>query len=66
MRKTRSSLYLQPTEDRNTIVLKSSPFVPQAAAKVGEINASEFPVGVINVVHGDADVGIDIVQRLYM
>lgn len=66
MRKTRSSLYLQPIEDRNTIVLKSSPFAPLAAAKVGENNASEFPAGVINVVHGDADVGVNIVQRMYM
>jgi len=38
-------------------VLKPSPFTPRAAAKIAEIVASEFPAGVINVVHGDADVG---------
>ncbi|WP_426643160.1 hypothetical protein [Paenibacillus illinoisensis] len=48
------------------MVLKSSPFAPLAAAKVGENNASEFPAGVINLVHGDGDVGVDIVQRMYM
>ncbi|MEK3705509.1 aldehyde dehydrogenase family protein [Paenibacillus sp. FSL R7-0198] len=44
----------------NTIVLKPSPFAPLAAAKVAEIIASEFPAGVINVVHGDADVGVEL------
>lgn len=58
MRKSRSSLYLQPIDDRSTIVFKPSPFAPLTAAKVAEIIASEFPAGVINVVHGDVDVGV--------
>lgn len=44
----------------NTIVLKPSPYAPLAAAKVAEIIASEFPAGVINVVHGGADVGVEL------
>lgn len=44
----------------NTIVLKPSPYAPLAAAKVAEIIASEFPAGVINVVHGTADVGVEL------
>ncbi len=44
----------------NTIVLKPSPYAPLAAAKVAEIIASEFPAGVINVVHGNADVGAEL------
>ncbi len=44
----------------NTIVLKPSPYAPLAAAKVAEIIASEFPAGVINVVHGAADVGVEL------
>ncbi|WP_349290386.1 aldehyde dehydrogenase family protein [Paenibacillus sp. 7516] len=39
-------------------MFKPSPFAPLTAAKVAEIIASEFPAGVINVVHGDADVGV--------
>lgn len=44
----------------NAIVLKPSPYAPLAAAKVAEIIASEFPAGVINVVHGGADVGVEL------
>ncbi|WP_411348582.1 aldehyde dehydrogenase family protein [Paenibacillus sp. WLX2291] len=44
----------------NTIVLKPSPYAPLAAAKVADIIASEFPAGVINVVHGAADVGVEL------
>ncbi|MFD1903125.1 aldehyde dehydrogenase family protein [Paenibacillus rhizoplanae] len=47
----------------NTIVLKPSPFAPLAAAKVAELIASEFPAGVINVVHGDADVGVELTRN---
>lgn len=47
----------------NTIVLKPSPFAPLAAAKVAEIIASEFPAGVINVVYGDADVGVELTSN---
>lgn len=47
----------------NTIVLKPSPFAPLAAAKVAELIAGEFPAGVINVVHGDADVGVELTSN---
>jgi acyl-CoA reductase-like NAD-dependent aldehyde dehydrogenase len=47
----------------NAIVLKPSPYAPLAAAKVAEIIASEFPPGVINVVHGDADVGVELTSN---
>ncbi|WP_145335052.1 aldehyde dehydrogenase family protein [Paenibacillus xylanexedens] len=47
----------------NTIVLKPSPYAPLAAAKVAEIIASEFPAGVINVVYGDADVGVELTSH---
>lgn len=47
----------------NTIVLKPSPYAPLAAAKVAEIIASEFPAGVINVVHGNADVGAELTRN---
>lgn len=47
----------------NTIVLKPSPYAPLAATKVAEIIASEFPPGVINVVHGDADVGVELTSN---
>ncbi|MBP1906343.1 acyl-CoA reductase-like NAD-dependent aldehyde dehydrogenase [Paenibacillus turicensis] len=47
----------------NTIVLKPSPYAPLAAAKVAEIIASEFPPGVINVVHGNADVGAELTSN---
>lgn len=47
----------------NTIVLKPSSYAPLAAAKVAEIIASEFPAGVINVVYGDADVGVELTSH---
>ncbi len=47
----------------NTIVLKPSPYAPLAAAKVADIIASEFPAGVINVVHGAADVGVELTMN---
>jgi acyl-CoA reductase-like NAD-dependent aldehyde dehydrogenase len=47
----------------NAIVLKPSPYAPLAAAKVAEIIASEFPPGVINVVHGDTDVGVELTSN---
>lgn len=47
----------------NTMVLKSSPFAPLAVSKVIEIIASEFPPGVLNLVHGEADVGIELTSN---
>ncbi|WAH35714.1 aldehyde dehydrogenase family protein [Alicyclobacillus dauci] len=44
----------------NTIVLKPSPFAPLAVSKTIEIIAEEFPAGVINLVHGDSDVGMEL------
>lgn len=44
----------------NTMVLKPSPLAPLAASKVVEIIADEFPPGVLNLVHGEADVGIEL------
>lgn len=41
----------------NTIVLKPSPFAAAAMTLALQRMAAVFPPGVINVVHGDADVG---------
>jgi acyl-CoA reductase-like NAD-dependent aldehyde dehydrogenase len=47
----------------NTMVLKPSPFAPLAVSKVVEIIASEFPPGVLNLVHGEADVGVELTSN---
>jgi acyl-CoA reductase-like NAD-dependent aldehyde dehydrogenase len=47
----------------NTIVLKPSPFAPLAVSKAIEIIAAEFPPGVINMVHGDNDVGVELTSN---
>lgn len=47
----------------NTIVLKPSPYAPLAASKAIEIIANEFPPGVINMVHGEADVGNELITN---
>lgn len=44
----------------NTIVLKPSPFAPLAVSQVIEWIAEEFPPGVVNMVHGETDVGIEL------
>ncbi|MCM3762686.1 aldehyde dehydrogenase family protein [Alkalihalobacillus oceani] len=44
----------------NTIVLKPSPLAPLAVSKVVEMIAAEFPNGVLNLVHGEADVGVEL------
>lgn len=44
----------------NTMVLKPSPFAPLAVSKAVALMASEFPPGVLNMVHGDADVGVEL------
>ncbi|WP_010531149.1 aldehyde dehydrogenase family protein [Lentibacillus jeotgali] len=47
----------------NTMVLKPSPLAPLAVSKVAEIIADEFPPGVLNLVHGDADVGVELTSN---
>ncbi|MFO2548319.1 aldehyde dehydrogenase family protein [Alicyclobacillus cycloheptanicus] len=47
----------------NTMVLKPSPFAPLTVTKVTEIIASEFPPGVLNIVHGEADVGVELTSN---
>jgi acyl-CoA reductase-like NAD-dependent aldehyde dehydrogenase len=41
----------------NTIVFKPSPFAPMGVTEVLKMAAEFFPPGVINVVHGDGEVG---------
>src|SRR5690606_1959980 len=41
----------------NTIVVKPSPFAPLAVSRALEIIAGFFPPGVVNVLHGDGEVG---------
>ncbi|MGV3487844.1 MAG: aldehyde dehydrogenase family protein [Tuberibacillus sp.] len=47
----------------NTMVLKPSPFAPLAVSKVAELIESEFPPGVFNLVHGEADVGVELTSN---
>ncbi len=47
----------------NTMVLKPSPFAPLAVSRVVEIIADEFPPGVLNLVHGEADVGVELTSN---
>jgi acyl-CoA reductase-like NAD-dependent aldehyde dehydrogenase len=47
----------------NTMVLKPSPYAPLAVSKVVEIIAGEFPKGVLNIVHGEADVGVELTSN---
>ncbi|MEK4825680.1 aldehyde dehydrogenase family protein [Niallia sp. FSL W8-0951] len=47
----------------NTMVVKPSPFAPLAVSKVVEIIADEFPAGVLNLVHGDAEVGVELTSN---
>ncbi|WP_047982392.1 aldehyde dehydrogenase family protein [Ornithinibacillus contaminans] len=47
----------------NTMVLKPSPLAPLAVSKVTEIIANEFPPGVLNLVHGEADVGVELTSN---
>ncbi|MET3698838.1 acyl-CoA reductase-like NAD-dependent aldehyde dehydrogenase [Bacillus oleivorans] len=47
----------------NTMVLKPSPFAPLAVSKVVEMIADEFPPGVLNLVHGEADVGVELTSN---
>ncbi|GEL77935.1 aldehyde dehydrogenase family protein [Tenuibacillus multivorans] len=47
----------------NTMVLKPSPLAPLAVSKVCEIISDEFPPGVLNLVHGEADVGVELTSN---
>lgn len=47
----------------NTMVLKPSPFAPLAVSRVVEIIADEFPPGVLNLVHGEAEVGVELTSN---
>ncbi|MGM9948527.1 MAG: aldehyde dehydrogenase family protein [Lysinibacillus sp.] len=47
----------------NTMVLKPSPFAPLAVSRVAEIIADEFPAGVLNLVNGGAEVGIELTSN---
>ncbi|TSI05131.1 aldehyde dehydrogenase family protein [Lysinibacillus sp. BW-2-10] len=47
----------------NTMVLKPSPFAPLAVSRVCEMIADEFPPGVLNLVHGEADVGVELTSN---
>lgn len=47
----------------NTMVLKPSPLAPLAVSKVVEIISDEFPKGVLNLVHGESDVGVELTSN---
>ncbi|MGG1597294.1 aldehyde dehydrogenase family protein [Paenibacillus naphthalenovorans] len=47
----------------NTMVLKPSPLAPLAVSKVIEMIAAEFPAGVLNMVHGESDVGVELTSH---
>jgi acyl-CoA reductase-like NAD-dependent aldehyde dehydrogenase len=47
----------------NTVIVKPSPFAPLAVSLILRRLASFFPPGVINVVHGDGDVGSALVAH---
>ncbi len=45
------------------MVLKPSPLAPLAVSKVVEIISDEFPKGVLNLVHGESDVGVELTSN---
>ncbi|WP_202076509.1 aldehyde dehydrogenase family protein [Caldalkalibacillus salinus] len=47
----------------NTMVIKPSPLAPLAVSKVVEIIADEYPPGVLNLVHGEKDVGVELTSN---
>ncbi|WP_047150991.1 aldehyde dehydrogenase family protein [Aneurinibacillus tyrosinisolvens] len=47
----------------NTMVFKPSPFAPLAVSLVAKIIADEFPPGVLNMVHGEAEVGVELTSN---
>nr|WP_328702186.1 aldehyde dehydrogenase family protein [Alicyclobacillus suci] len=42
---------------------KTSPFAPLAVTKTMEIISKEFPPGVLNIVHGEAEVGVELTSH---
>jgi len=44
----------------NTMVLKPSPLAPLAVTKVAEMIADEFPKGVLNIVNGESEIGVEL------
>jgi acyl-CoA reductase-like NAD-dependent aldehyde dehydrogenase len=47
----------------NTLVLKPSPFAPAALTLLLQRMAELLPAGVLNVVHGEGDVGAALCSR---
>lgn len=48
----------------NTVVLKPAPETPWTAALIGElVEEAGFPAGVVNIVHGDAEPAITIIEH---
>ncbi|WP_077624623.1 aldehyde dehydrogenase family protein [Sediminibacillus massiliensis] len=47
----------------NPIVIKPSPLAPLAVSKAIKIIAEEFPAGVVNLVNGEAEVGIELTSN---
>lgn len=41
----------------NTVVIKPSPFTPVATTRFFELASAVLPAGVVNVVHGEAEIG---------
>lgn len=50
----------------NTVVSKPSPFAPHAVSLVVEMMAGEFPDGVLNLVHGEAEVGVELTSNKHV
>jgi acyl-CoA reductase-like NAD-dependent aldehyde dehydrogenase len=47
----------------NTVVLKPSPYTPMATLRLGELLKDVFPAGVLNVVTGGDDVGVEMTRH---
>jgi len=47
----------------NAVILKPSEFTPAAACLVGEVSRAILPAGVLQIVHGGADVGAGLVGK---
>ncbi|SOC40718.1 acyl-CoA reductase-like NAD-dependent aldehyde dehydrogenase [Salinicoccus kekensis] len=47
----------------NTMVLKPSPMAPLTVTLVTQLIAEEFPAGVLNIVNGEAEIGIELTSN---
>lgn len=47
----------------NTMVIKPSPLAPLAVSNLIEIIANEFPPGVLNCVHGEKEIGVELTSN---